>query len=340
MPTILIAEDNSEMLETLEQLFTFYKFSVIKAENGKVALNKSEQNQPDIILLDAHMPVMDGFTACKKIKGNKKTKHIPVVFLSAKFVDADNKITGIELGADDYLLKPFNSKELVTRINAIIQKNQILKNLQSINKELSYSNFNINEKLKKLKKSNLSDSKNIMTDPLTGLYTNSYFLLRLKEEFNRSNRYNIYLTLILIEIDYFDRIIQNYGNQVGDYVIMKMANIILNNTRVVDISARHKKGEFRILLPQTETHGGKTEALKLKNSLESENYKNEFVADLNNVKRKRKIDLAKISVSIGVVTYPTNKEILSEKGLLKYVKSELTKEKMQKKSKITSDSDS
>ena len=63
MPSILIAEDNSEMLETLEQLFTFYKFSVITAENGKIAVQKSQKDNPDIILLDAHMPVMDGFTA-------------------------------------------------------------------------------------------------------------------------------------------------------------------------------------------------------------------------------------------------------------------------------------
>jgi diguanylate cyclase (GGDEF)-like protein len=331
MPKILIAEDNDEMRETLEQLFTFYKFSVITAENGKIAIQKSQKENPDVILLDAHMPVTDGFTACKKIKSNKKTKDIPVVFLSAKFIEADNKIAGLELGADDYLLKPFNSKELLTRINAILQKNQVLKELRVRNEELSYSNLSINKKLKQLKESIPDNSKNSLTDSLTGLYNNNYFLLRLKEEFYRSNRYNIYLTVIIIEIDEFKRIVTNYGSQFGDYILMKMANIILHNTRVVDISARYKKGKFRILLPQTDSRGGKIEAIKLKNFLESENYKNEQMADLNNIKRKRKIDLENITINMSVDTFPTNKKIRSEKMFLSDVEKKLTIEKTLKK---------
>jgi diguanylate cyclase (GGDEF)-like protein len=327
MPKILIAEDNSEMRETLEQLFNFYKFSVITAENGKIAVQKSKEKMPDVILLDAHMPVMDGFTACKKIKGNNKTKEIPVVFLSAKFIEADNKITGFELGADDYLLKPFNSKELVTRINAILHKNHVLKELRVENEELSYSNLNINKTLQQLKKSKPDDSISSLTDSLTGLYNNNYFLLRLKEEFNRSIRFNIYFTVILIEIDEFKRIVKNYGIQLGDYILMKMANIILNNTRVVDISSRDKNGDFRILLPQTESNGGRIEAQKLKNALESENYKNAQLADLDNVKRKRKLDLDNIQVSMGIKTFPTDKKVQSEKKLLSLVEDDLNKAK-------------
>lgn len=325
MPTILIAEDNNEMRDTLEQLFNFYKFSVITAENGKVAVQKSQEETPDVILLDAHMPVMDGFTACKKIKGNKKTKEIPVVFLSAKFIEADNKITGIELGADDYLLKPFNSKELVTRINAILQKNHVLKELRVENEELSFSNLNINKKLKQLKESAQDNSVSSLTDSLTGLYTNSYFLLRLKEEFNRSIRFNIFLTVILIEVEDFKRIIKNYDSKLGDYILMKMANIILNNTRVVDISARYNNGKFRILLPQTESDGGLIEAQKLKIALESENYKNAQLADLDNVKRKRKLDLENIKISMGIKTFPTDENVQSEKKLLNLVEEDLNK---------------
>jgi len=328
MPTILIAEDNEEMRETLEQLFNFYKFSVVTAENGKLAVQKAQNEKPDVILLDAHMPVMDGFTACKKIKGNKKTQEIPVVFLSAKFIDADNKITGLELGADDYLLKPFNSKELVTRINAILQKNQVLKELRIQNEELSYSNLNINKKLKKLEKSTPDESVDLMTDFLTGLYNNSYFLKRLKEEFNRSVRYNIYLTVVIIEIQDFKRIVKNYGTELGDYILMKMANIILNNTRVIDISSRLNNGKFRILLPQTESNGGLIEAQKLQNALESVSYKNEKLADLDNVKRKRKLDLDNIKINLGVKTFPTNIKVQSEKKLLNLVEEELNNAKI------------
>ena len=152
-------------------------------------------------------------------------------------------------------------------------------------------------------------------------------MLRLKEEFNRSIRFNIYLTVILIEIEDFKRIVKNYGSQLGDYILMKMANIILNNTRVVDISARYKNGKFRILLPQTESKGGLIEAQKLKIALESENYKNAQVADLDNAKRKRKLNLENIKVSMGIKTFPTDQKVQSEKKLLSLVEEDLNKVK-------------
>ena len=323
MSKILIAEDNLEMRETLEQLFQFYKFSVITAENGKIAVKKTQEEKPDVVLLDAHMPVMDGFIACKKIKSNKKTREIPVVFLSAKYIESDNKITGFNLGADDYLLKPFNSKELITRINAILQKNMVLKKLKEENEELSYSNLKINKKLKQINESTNEDPSVNMTDPVTGLYRNNYFLLRLKEEFNRSLRFNIYITVILIEIENYKQIVKNYGNSFGDYIIMKMANIILNNTRVVDIASRYKKGKFRILLPQTDAHGGKIEVQKLKQALESENYKNHHLADLKQVKRKRKFNLENLKVNLAQKTFPCEQKIESEDKLLKMLENEL-----------------
>ncbi len=327
MYKILIVEDNTEMRETLEQLFSFHKFSVIAAENGKVAIDFAEKELPDVILLDAYMPVMDGFEACQKLKDNNKTKNIPVIFLSAKYIEPEDKIEGLKLGADDYILKPFNSKELVTRIRTILKKTSVMRALKEKNEKLSLSNNRINEELKKLKISQQDLAKNAITDPLTGLYNKSYFLKRLKEEFNRALRYDIYQSLILIEMDSFSQINDKYGNQFGDYILMKMANIILNNTRLVDISARYNGERFAIILPQTNVQGSFFEAEKLRISLDGASYLDENIIDLENMKRKRKIDLNKITVSLGVATYPTDQKINTEKELFNLAKMALLKAK-------------
>ncbi len=116
MPKVLIVDDNEDMLDTLDHLFRFYDFEVFRALNGQEGIQVANKENPDIILLDALMPVMNGFEACKILKSEHKTKDIPIVFLSANYVEDEHRIMGLELGADDYILKPFNAKELIARV--------------------------------------------------------------------------------------------------------------------------------------------------------------------------------------------------------------------------------
>ncbi len=319
----MIVEDNNEMRETLEQLFSFFKFSVFTAENGKVAVDLAEKELPDIILLDAYMPVMDGFEACQKLKENYKTKDIPVVFLSAKYIEPESKIEGFKLGADDYILKPFNSKELVTRIRTILKKTSVLRILKEKNEKLSLSNERISKEMRKIKLSRNDLEKSIITDPLTGLYNKSYFLKRLKEEFNRALRYDISQSIIFIEIDSFENIIEHYGNQMSDYILMKMANIVLNNTRLVDIPARYDTNRFAIVLPQTEEQGSYFEGEKLRILLGGVDYLNESILEINTSLRKQRPDLKKITVSLGIATYSSELKIKNEIALLNNAKEAL-----------------
>jgi DNA-binding response OmpR family regulator len=119
MPKALIVDDNDDMLDTLEHLFHFYEFEVVRAVNGQEGIQVAENENPDIIILDALMPVMNGFDACKFLKNSPRTKDIPVVFLSANYIEDEHRILGLELGADDYILKPFNAKELKTIVKEL-----------------------------------------------------------------------------------------------------------------------------------------------------------------------------------------------------------------------------
>lgn len=113
--TILIVDDNPNNVQLLKAVMTMRGFDVLVAKNGLHALETVKAELPDIILLDIMMPEMDGFEACQKLKESPATKNIPIIFLTAKS-HIDDIMKGFELGAVDYITKPFSSNELVARV--------------------------------------------------------------------------------------------------------------------------------------------------------------------------------------------------------------------------------
>jgi len=125
--TILIIEDNNDMRHFIkEQLQNEYE--IIEAVNGSEGLKNAIKTIPDLIITDLMMPKMDGITLCKKLKTNIDTSHIPVIMLTAK-AGIENKLEGLETGADDYLTKPFNAKELQVRVKNLIRERKKLRKL-------------------------------------------------------------------------------------------------------------------------------------------------------------------------------------------------------------------
>ena len=120
-PTILVAEDERDIRELIVITLQLGGFNVIDVPNGAEAVKKAEEIYPDLILMDVRMPKMTGYEACKALKANDKTRDIPVVFLSAKGQEAEVS-TGLELGAEEYFLKPFAPDELSERVNQILAK--------------------------------------------------------------------------------------------------------------------------------------------------------------------------------------------------------------------------
>lgn len=122
MTTILIVEDEDRLREILRDYFEEEGFEVIEASNGREAIEKFEKNKISLILLDVMMPELDGMTVCKKIR---RTSDVPIIIITAKSEDED-KILGFELGADEYVTKPFSPKVLVARTKALLKRmNQV-----------------------------------------------------------------------------------------------------------------------------------------------------------------------------------------------------------------------
>ena len=119
LPTVLVVDDNADMREHISSILS-NNFNVITANNGMDALHKMKETIPALVLSDIMMPVMDGIGLLKEIKSNKATSNIPVIFLTAR-AGEESRIEGLETGADDYLVKPFSSKELLSRVKAQIK---------------------------------------------------------------------------------------------------------------------------------------------------------------------------------------------------------------------------
>jgi len=326
MPTILVADDNEEMRETLERIYNFYKFDVITASNGQEAVELAEQKHPDLIILDAMMPVMDGFEACKILKAHSSTKHIPIVFLTANYTHPDDRVAGLELGADDYLLKPFNSKELVARSRAILKRNEILSLLKTENEQLADKNKKIKNELQDL----LDQAKTIdigsLIDPLTGLYSISFFEKRLKEEYRRARRYQKDLSLALVQINQLERINEIFGKPFANYVVMKLANSLLNKTRESDVLSFLPQNNFYIILPETDAQGSLLKAERIRVTLDSVEFMEDEILETLALPKQKISEFNKISFNLGVATITKeDMERLDEKKLLKYANEALQK---------------
>lgn len=118
---ILVVEDEDEILELLRYNLERAGYRVRGAQSGEAALQAAGDDPPDLVLLDLMLPAMDGFEVCKRLKGDVRTRHVPVLMLTARGEDADI-VAGLELGADDYLTKPFSPRVLLARIKAVLRR--------------------------------------------------------------------------------------------------------------------------------------------------------------------------------------------------------------------------
>lgn len=120
MQIILIVDDEIKIREVIREYAEFEGYSTLEAENGMDAVRLARENKIDLIIMDAMMPKLDGYSAIKEIK---KTKDVPVLMLSARVEEYD-KLFGFEIGVDDYVTKPFSPKEVMARVNAILKRSQ------------------------------------------------------------------------------------------------------------------------------------------------------------------------------------------------------------------------
>ena len=233
---ILVIEDSQAQAEKITEMLEHTGYTAIWASGGIAGLRMAKSEMPDLVLLDVVMEDMDGHAVCRWLKVHEATSAIPVIMLTVKS-DVSDRVEGLNVGADDYLPKPFNEQELEARIYAALRRRMDREELQRRNSELEEMLFRVEYMA--------------MTDALTGLYNRRRFNDVLKHEFATTWRYKNQLTCIMLDIDLFKRINDRYGHPAGDEVLKSIGAILSKSIREVDIVARYGGEEFALLMPHT-----------------------------------------------------------------------------------------
>lgn len=163
---ILIVDDNQTNLDVLFELLRNYGFKVLVALDGESAIEQIEYIHPDLILLDIMMPGIDGFETCRRLKADPPTRDIPIIFMSA-LSDTIDKVKGFQAGAVDYITKPFQHEEVLSRIETHLTIRSLQKKLQEKNAELAHLNQNLERLIEQKTKQLIDQEKTAIIGRLT-----------------------------------------------------------------------------------------------------------------------------------------------------------------------------
>lgn len=336
MSTILILDDDKEFNLSLESLFSSYQTRVLIARDKESMVGQAENEQPDLIILDADILGKKGFDLCRVLKNKWKTQKIPILSLSSEHRDFDVRVDCLEAGCDDCMIKPCSAREVVSRAQTIIKKFELRDKMKTKEKDKTEIRNKLSQKIEKLHQVNRALEETAVIDKLTGLCDKSYFSKRLKEEFHHALRYETAISLVIIDIDSFSRINDTFGHDVGDYILMQIANVLLVNSRIADIVGRMDGADFAVIMPQTDAQGGVFEAERLRIAINQTDYIDQSLLageEFGSRKQKSKIIL---TASLGVASYPADEPLKNEIELNARAKKALDRAKTTGKNKTVS----
>jgi diguanylate cyclase (GGDEF)-like protein len=242
---VLIVDDEPAMVGLVRTGLGAQAYRFFEASNGAEALRAVREHRPDLIVMDVEMPGLGGVEVCRIIKANAGEGgfgFIPIILMTAR--QAANRVEGLEIGADDYLIKPFDMLELSARVKSMLRLKALQDALVEKNRELDRANKELDRRREEL----LALSR---TDALTGLSNRRYFEERLNVEFARSSRYRSPLALVMLDIDHFKGLNDRYGHPFGDQVLRAVAQVARERLRDTDLLARYGGEELVALLPET-----------------------------------------------------------------------------------------
>ena len=286
---ILVVDDDPETGRLVRSWFEGQPYEVLVADGGRKGLKLALAERPDLILLDLRMPDMDGISVARRLRDEATTRNIPVLMLTA-CRDVEHKVEAFTAGADDYVTKPFEFEEVGARIETMLRRREVTAHLETRVEDLSSTN----EQLERL----------LVMDEKTGLFNFREFQRRLKEEWQRARRYDMLLSLVMLDLDHFKRLNDTLGHQAGDQVLREFAMLVAGGARGTDIAARYGGEEFAVVLPHTDAPMALRVAQRIRKAVK------EFVFLYDE-------NPTRVTVSAGVATYPSTAEVNSVDALVR-----------------------
>lgn len=280
--TILVADDERLMREHLVGLLRSNGYTVEAFEDGQSLVERVGKGGVDLVLLDVLMPRLSGLEACRIIKSLSSEAFLPVVLLTVR-ADTQSRVDGLRIGADDYVAKPFDERELIARVEAMLRIKKLHDHVAKARAKLEQLSVH---------------------DELTGLYNYRYLHTRLGEEFKRAERYHDPLACIVLDIDRLQAVNEVGGRPLGDNVVRGVSDIVRRSVREVDVIARFGGDEFLLVLPSTHFAGSVTVAERIWREVTERPFFGEQTGPI------------RVTLSMGVALYPS-RDVRSKDALLR-----------------------
>lgn len=256
---ILVVDDHPDNIQVLRARLEARGYIVDEAEDGEQALERVYSSPtPDLILLDVMMPKIDGLEVVRRIKSDTHLPFIPVIMQTA-LDSTESMVEGLDAGADDYIAKPINFRELDARVKSLLRIQSLQSSLAQREKELSAANAQL-----------VVLSR---TDVLTGVSNRRRLEELLHDMWEHSQRLHEPLSLVMCDIDHFKRVNDQYGHQVGDVVLQQFAQLLQAEGREIDRVGRYGGEEFVLLLPGTVLDAAVTFAERLRECVKKHEFK-------------------------------------------------------------------
>jgi diguanylate cyclase (GGDEF)-like protein len=240
--TILVADDSMVVRAVLRRQLETDGHTVVEAVNGAEAIDACREYRPDVILLDVEMPVLDGHATLARLKADPELKDIPVVFLTGR-VDTADVVTGLHLGAHDYLRKPFEANELMARVSAALRTKWLQDELRTRNAELD---------------------RVARIDMLTNIYNRRHLDEHLRSVISAARRHDRTIGVLIVDIDHFKNVNDEHGHLAGDAVLREVAARLAQAMRTEDALGRWGGEEFLAVLTDTPPEGVRVMAERLR----------------------------------------------------------------------------
>lgn len=231
MNKILIVDDNEKTRTMLKRHLKKEKYEIFEAKDGFEALRIVETDNPGVILLDVMMPEISGMDVCRRIRARHDSELFHIIMLTG-VATAESKVSGLDMGADDYVTKPFDIEELLARVRVGFRS--------------------------------VANRKLALIDNLTQVYNKNFFTAYLEKAIEQAYRYNHDFSLILTDIDRFKKVNDTYGHLAGDKILTEMGSLLNLFCRGSDVAVRWGGEEFIIVMPETNISGGAVLAEKIR----------------------------------------------------------------------------
>jgi two-component system, cell cycle response regulator len=254
---ILIVDDHEDNVELLRARLESWGFETLSAKDGAEALSSIESSLPDLVLLDIMMPKIDGIEVARRVKNNPDLPFIPIIMQTA-LDSTENKVEGLEAGADDYITKPIDFPELKARVNSMLRIKRLQEEVEEREREL----MEANERLRHMSQ----------TDSLTGLENRRHIESRLEEMFEHAKRLAEPFSCVMVDLDKFKSVNDEFGHQAGDAVLRQLAKILKHEVREIDHAGRYGGEEFILLLTGTVLDAAVTFAERCRRAIEGHTF--------------------------------------------------------------------